>query len=173
MRREGGRRMIKLTIRENDKQAILEMDDFDPKYPYHLKLFQEVLLTFRSPKEKMKGIVKAYKEKYDPIELPVNPTTEEHLKFKGLTKENKQDDHPEWYKTGIKTKDGRNHYKCRYECPICDNKGNHYIPSNITGVNCHECDAKMDVYYAHDAGLPNRDEFGNYFIAGLLVKEDE
>jgi hypothetical protein len=80
---------------------------------------------------------------------------------------------PEFYKTGIKIdEDGTKRYKCRYTCG-CGKKGNHYIPLKTHEVTCHECDQPLDVWLAADKvdalGIPVRDGFGNYYIAGLEI----
>jgi hypothetical protein len=80
---------------------------------------------------------------------------------------------PEFWKTGIKVdEDGSKRYKCRYSCP-CGTKANHYVPLKTSEVNCHECDQPLQLSLAAGAvdasGVPVRDEFGNFYVAGLYV----
>ncbi|MCG7317652.1 hypothetical protein [Brevibacillus laterosporus] len=69
--------------------------------------------------------------------------------------------------TGIKEdSNGTKRYKLRYECPICMNKGVHYIYKNSTETWCHACGSKMPIKAAHKDGFPNRDSHGNFYRAG-------
>lgn len=63
-------------------------------------------------------------------------------------------------------------YRCHWECPnpLCNDKGNHYIPEGTKVVFCYTCNTPIQVEDAAIAGFPNRDEWGNYYIA---VKEME
>ncbi|TPG68645.1 hypothetical protein EEL31_09000 [Brevibacillus laterosporus] len=69
--------------------------------------------------------------------------------------------------TGIKEdSNGKKRYKLRYECPICMNKGVHYIYKNSTETWCHACGSKMPIKSAHKDGFPKRDSHGNFYRAG-------
>ncbi|WP_342419226.1 hypothetical protein [Paenibacillus sp. FSL H8-0168] len=74
---------------------------------------------------------------------------------------------PDWYKTGIKYKDGVPLYRCRYYCqnPECRNKGKHYIKEDETEVSCHNCGEQLEVRPAGTNYPLERDEWGNFFIA--------
>jgi hypothetical protein len=74
---------------------------------------------------------------------------------------------PEWYKTGIKYRDGVPLYRCRYYCqnPECRNKGNHYIKEDETEVSCHNCGEQLEVRPAGTNYPLERDEWGNFFVA--------
>lgn len=74
-----------------------------------------------------------------------------------------EDDVPDFYKTGIKIRNGVETYKCHYRCS-CGDSGNHYVPIYTLKVNCYNCGQALKVVDADD-GFPNRDEFGNYYIA--------
>lgn len=76
------------------------------------------------------------------------------------------------FETGIKYKtvdDVQNvpMYKCRWFCPnpVCNGKGNHYVPEGTKTVFCYNCNIKLKVVEASDEGFPNRDNFGNYYMA--------
>lgn len=82
----------------------------------------------------------------------------------------------DFYQTGIKYRNlnGREnipHYRCRYECPVCDTKGNHYIPKDTPQVTCHTCKAQLEVEEATKLGLPNRDEWGNFYLANDIKEK--
>ncbi|MGG1444958.1 hypothetical protein ABE354_23490 [Brevibacillus laterosporus] len=69
--------------------------------------------------------------------------------------------------TGIKEDaNGTKRYKLRYECPICMNKGVHYVYKNSSETWCHACGTNMPIKAAHKEGFPNRDSFGNFYRAG-------
>ncbi|RGL38984.1 hypothetical protein DXC69_02900 [Paenibacillus polymyxa] len=74
---------------------------------------------------------------------------------------------PEWYKTGIKYKDGVPLYRCRYYCqnPECRDKGKHYIKEDVTEVSCRNCGEQLGVRPAGTNYPLERDEWGNFFIA--------
>lgn len=76
---------------------------------------------------------------------------------------------PEHVKTGIKKgENGRpNRYKCRYVCPKCKSKGNHFIPEGVETVDCHKCQCSMPVKKATPGtqGI-QPDRFKNWFVAG-------
>ena len=73
---------------------------------------------------------------------------------------------PAYWDTGIKDKDGVNHYKCHYWCE-CGHKGKRYIALEAEFVACHECGYHLDV---EPVGKPGkRDRFGNYFVARSAV----
>lgn len=73
---------------------------------------------------------------------------------------------PEFWKTGIKEKNGVNHYRCRYLCPSCGTLSNHYITPEVTQVNCHQCDQQMDVIPMEQVNGKEKDSNSNYYIAG-------
>ncbi|MGG0793784.1 hypothetical protein ABE137_07230 [Brevibacillus laterosporus] len=69
--------------------------------------------------------------------------------------------------TGIKEDaNGKKRYKLRYECPICMNKGVHYVYQNSSETWCHACGTNMPIKAAHKEGFPNRDSYGNFYRAG-------
>lgn len=81
---------------------------------------------------------------------------------------------PDFYKTGIKVRDGVKHYKCRYRCVKCNSTGNHYIPEGVEQVDCYECQTSLMVKKATPGtvGL-DRDKFGNWFVAGSQLPVEE
>lgn len=76
---------------------------------------------------------------------------------------------PEHWKTGIMIgEDGEKRYKCYYECE-CGNKGKRYIKLKTAEVHCHSCNELIPVKLATGQvkpnGIPERDDWGNYYIA--------
>ncbi|WP_411553314.1 hypothetical protein [Paenibacillus lautus] len=82
------------------------------------------------------------------------------------------EEEPEWYKTGIKYKEGIPHYKLRYWCknPDCKDKSNDYIKEDQVTVCCRRCGEKLLVRQAADKHL-KRDGWGNFFIADKLATD--
>lgn len=78
------------------------------------------------------------------------------------------EDSPEHWRTGIKIKNGRPCYQTFYRCHNCNKTGKHFIPEGAPFVTCYHCNFNLKVEPAHPDGLPNRDEFGNYYIAKKL-----
>lgn len=74
---------------------------------------------------------------------------------------------PEHWDTGIKDKNGVDHYRCRLHCPNpdCGHQRNLYIPEDRKEVTCPECKEKIEVRFATADGFPNRDPYGNFFMA--------
>lgn len=73
------------------------------------------------------------------------------------------------WKSGIKVDDdGTERYRCYYWCD-CGSKGKRYIHEQDELVSCRECGNEIYVEAAtpnyQDNGLPERDKFGNFFIA--------
>lgn len=83
---------------------------------------------------------------------------------------------PEWYKTGIKYKDGVPHYRARYWCQKCRHQGTQYVSLDVRVTECHECKAEHELRPANgivdDNGIPDRDRFGNFFRADRLAETE-
>jgi hypothetical protein len=95
-------------------------------------------------------------------------------KFAGFKAEVSVDE-PDHYKTGIKEKDGVKHYKTRYFCKNseCGHKGNHYLPEGSESTYCRECNDRLKIREASEEGFPNRDAWGNFYIADIPFQEGE
>lgn len=78
---------------------------------------------------------------------------------------------PEHWETGIKERDGENHYRTYFECPSCRKTGKRYVTKSIDFVHCRKCDTKLKKVDATEAGFPERDTFGNFFRAYELYEE--
>ncbi|MEH7459593.1 hypothetical protein V7183_20980 [Bacillus sp. JJ1127] len=84
---------------------------------------------------------------------------------------------PIHWKTGIKYDDeGKERYRTCYECPLCGNRGNQYEYKENKFTKCHKCNAKIKIEPATEKGFPNRDAFGNFYVANeeySLILEGE
>lgn len=82
-----------------------------------------------------------------------------------LVKEKEEADPAHW-KTGIKYDDeGTPRYRTRYECCMCGNRGNQYEYKENKFTKCHKCNAKLKIEHATEKGFPERDSFGNFYVA--------
>lgn len=89
----------------------------------------------------------------------------EHIK---LVNDNQAKNEPEHWKTGIMYKGETPHYRAHYKCE-CGNKGKRYILKDSVDLPCHSCGQPINVRPATKKtgkdGLPERDSFGNFYIA--------
>ncbi|MEB8702682.1 hypothetical protein P4H21_18205 [Bacillus cereus] len=78
----------------------------------------------------------------------------------------KEEADPTHWKTGIKYDDeGTPRYRTRYECCMCGNRGNQYEYEGNKFTKCHNCNAKLKIVPATKKGFPERDAFGNFYVA--------
>lgn len=100
---------------------------------------------------------------------------EEHLQEAYIIKEEekyieepeeKQEEENDYLITGIKIIGGKKRYRCRYTCPKCDHRSNHYVLENEKTLYCYNCKKKMVVKTATPKPFPTQDTYGNFFIAG-------
>ncbi|MGN4777493.1 hypothetical protein [Bacillus cereus group sp. MYBK217-2] len=78
----------------------------------------------------------------------------------------KEETNPPHWKTGIKYDDeGKPRYRTRYECCMCGNRGNQYEYEGNKFTKCHKCNAKLKIVQAMENGFPERDAFGNFYVA--------
>ncbi|MDA2358081.1 hypothetical protein PDN49_25380 [Bacillus cereus] len=81
-----------------------------------------------------------------------------------ITKKEEAD--PIHWKTGIKyDEEGNPRYRTRYECCMCGNRGNQYEYKENKFTKCHKCNAKLKIVHATKNGFPERDAFGNFYVA--------
>ncbi|MGI8277345.1 hypothetical protein [Bacillus mycoides] len=81
-----------------------------------------------------------------------------------ITKKKEAD--PIHWKTGIKyDEQGIPKYRTRYECCMCGNRGNQYEYEGNKFTKCHNCNAKLKIAPATKMGFPERDAFGNFYVA--------
>lgn len=64
-------------------------------------------------------------------------------------------------------------YQTYYICPKCKNRGKRFIPKHATHTNCHSCFNQMRVKSASLKGFPNKDKYGNIFVAGEFKPSPE
>lgn len=90
-----------------------------------------------------------------------------------MVKRNKEgEEEQSHYKTGIVKENGVNKYKCRLHCS-CRNNQNLYIKEIDKYAHCPSCGRGYEVRNAKAEGFPERDSWGNFFIAGNFLGEDE
>jgi DNA-directed RNA polymerase subunit RPC12/RpoP len=74
---------------------------------------------------------------------------------------------------GIKEFDGEKKYQLFYVCDKCSNKRKRYIPKGSIYTNCHDCGHRMNVRPATSKGVGHKDEYSNYYIAGLFQQQEQ
>lgn len=89
--------------------------------------------------------------------------------LENFSKELEQPQDTSFYHTGVKDKDGVKHYRCRYKCQYCDNVGNHYIPTLVDNVQCHNCDKDLPVESVESITGEEKDLNANWYVAGSYV----
>ncbi|QOS99957.1 hypothetical protein JNUCC42_04165 [Brevibacterium sp. JNUCC-42] len=185
--------IVKISIKDNKgKEAEIELQETDNLSK--LVIVQNVVNLFGIDKDiletvnEFEKIGKAYSHFFDNMKQEEDQTEEKQIKEKSVHKNeeirekmiegfqeinsvNTLDQEPvvnsNFHETGIKIDaDGRNRYRLRYECPICNEKGNHYVFENSVEARCHSCRIMMPVKAAHKDGFPNRDSYGNFYRAG-------
>lgn len=71
---------------------------------------------------------------------------------------------------GVKVrKDQTYGYQTYYICPMCKNKGKRFAGQFDKFVFCHTCNFRMHKKDATDVGFPEKDSYGNYFVAGDFI----
>ncbi|QDX93979.1 hypothetical protein EEL31_04670 [Brevibacillus laterosporus] len=179
---------VKIIIKDdNGKEVEIELQETDNLAK--LVIVQNVFNLFGVDKDiletvsEFEKIGKAYSHFFDSMKQEEEQTEEKHIhhseemreqtvkEFQEIEKskevELKTVNESDYLTTGIKEdSNGKKRYKLRYECPICMNKGVHYIYKNSTETWCHACGSKMPIKEAHKEGFPNRDSHGNFYRAG-------
>ncbi len=169
---------IKITITNGDKKAELEMSNADQLDKLLIiqsvfKLFEIELDVIETTRE-YKKIAKTYDGFFKSIqsEEPTIQTkqinTEDIAKQyeEGLTQIEEEKLETQYYSSGTKERDGQIVYLCRYECHVCNDRGNHYLPMETQEVRCRSCKTVLKVYPAHPDGFEQRDTHGNFMRAG-------
>lgn len=185
---------IFIRFKQGDKEAEMALDNLHPENQLALMdglfKFFDVDVAFKELVEVSLRTRKAYLDFYketnttaftetnEQIEEPVVEEPEgkvaeikEELKKQAEDSANwetstDQKEESHWY-TGIKVKNGVEHFKLHYRCPTCMKASNVYIKKNDRYVHCYDCNTKMMVKPATTEEL-GRDVYGNYFIAGNL-----
>lgn len=88
--------------------------------------------------------------------------------------ESKQEEEQTNWKTGIRyNNEDEPRYQTKYWCD-CGNTGKRYVPKDSKYVHCHECNQKLIIEPAtlkkDEHGLPERDQWGNFYIARELYE---
>lgn len=166
---------IKITITEGDKKAELELSDADQLDK--LLIIQNLFRFFDIDQDSIeftrqyKTIGNAYQSFFQSIQsnepqIQTKQIDTEEIAQKleeGLKQEEIQD--TQYWNSGTKERDGITVYVCRYECKVCNDKGNHYIPIDTQEVRCRGCRTVLKVFPAHPDG-ESRDTHGNWMRAG-------
>ncbi|MGX5627080.1 hypothetical protein [Bacillus cereus] len=99
--------------------------------------------------------------------LPIVDVNRSSFPFEEIAKITKKEEtNPTHWKTGIKYDDeGKPRYRTRYDCCMCGNRGNQYEYEENKFTKCHKCNAKLKIAQATKNGFPERDAFGNFYVA--------
>lgn len=76
-------------------------------------------------------------------------------------------DEPDFWQTGIKYRGETPLYRTHYKC-ACGNKGRQYIEEGTPFAECHQCATPLKVRAAGEGGFPNRDGWGNFYVASFV-----
>jgi hypothetical protein len=173
--------MLKLTITTEDKNLNLELDNpseaaGDAAVAQAFALFG---VPHNIPSEPIKVKVKeesvkvepavTYVEPPRPVIKPVHLHNHSAIKAETMEEAVQEVDEkkvPEHILTGIKMSGGKPAYKCRYICPKCSHKANHYIWPNTQQVDCWNCQTSMVVTKAVKGVTLMPDQRGNFYVAG-------
>lgn len=99
--------------------------------------------------------------------LPIVEVNRSSIPMEEIAKITKKEEaDPTHWKTGIKYDDeGKPRYRTRYECCMCGNRGNQYEYQENKFTKCHNCNVKLKIVQATKKGFPERDAFGNFYVA--------
>lgn len=176
---------VSLTVEVGDTKHSLDIDMEDEISEIErLTILSQVLKAVAIEKD-LAGMIddyitigQAYKEFFkevDNIEPSDREPLELDLRYNEDIITNKlhaSNDQPDYYKTGIIEEGGIKKYKCRMHCE-CGNNQNLYISKDSKKVECPKCGKVHQKRDAKKQGFPARDKWGNYFIAGNFIGEDE
>lgn len=177
---------LEMKFENEEKLVELKMVNIDPEIQFQImelcmKGVHEEAKKKEEIKEKPKLVYKSgiteteAQEGYQIFSKPQTESNENGYNDRSTPRINTYDP-----SKSISLKNGVKHYQLFYICPDCGNKGKHYITPGTPFVNCHkyDCGREMMVRLATPKGLPNYDEWGNFYTAGefkmtLKDKEDE
>lgn len=115
--------------------------------------------------EKAKTIIKDKKEE-----------DKEEVESRSPTTENFANKEEEYRKKDLSVRTGSGNeklYQTYYICPKCKDKNKKYIPRYAVVIQCKNCFHRMRIKNASLKGFPNKDKYGNIFVAGdFEVNED-
>ncbi|PFC04828.1 hypothetical protein [Bacillus thuringiensis] len=117
-------------------------------------------------KQLHKSVIKPTEDK-PTRKLPIVEVNRSSFPMEEIAKITKKEEaDPTHWKTGIKYDDeGKPRYRTRYDCCMCGNRGNQYEYEGNKFTKCHKCNAKLKIVPATKKGLPERDAFGNFYVA--------
>ncbi|WP_144488869.1 hypothetical protein [Bacillus thuringiensis] len=117
-------------------------------------------------KQLRKSVIKTTEDK-PTRKLPIVEVNRSSFPMEEIAKITKKEEaDPTHWKTGIKYDDkGKPRYRTRYDCCMCGNRGNQYEYEGNKFTKCHKCNAKLKMVQATKNGFPERDAFGNFYVA--------
>lgn len=174
--------MLKLSIISTDKNLHLEVDS-PSEHAKDVAVSQAFALfglPHHIPSEPIKVQAKAevkpslppavkYVEPPRPVIKPVhlqNNTETKSITMNEAVGEVEKKELPQHVLTGMKMSGGKPAYRCRYTCPKCKHKGNHYIWPNTSQVDCWQCQTSMVVTKAVKGVTLMPDKHNNFYVAG-------
>lgn len=72
----------------------------------------------------------------------------------------------------VVTRHGVKCFQAYYHCPKCKDRGKTYTPKGSEYVNCKRCGEGMKKQDANEKGFPEVDAFGNVYVAGEYIAEN-
>lgn len=131
----------------------------------HEQLRESVIKTVADKPSRKLPIVDVNRSSF-PMEDVVKITKQKERPCTPNPVKEKEEADPTHWKTGIKYDDeGTPRYRTRYECCMCGNRGNQYEYKENKFTKCHKCNAKLKIVPATKKGFPERDSFGNFYVA--------
>lgn len=164
---------LEIKFDSGDRHIELKMDGLDSEIQF--KILELCMNGTRNQEETEKKIDnKIESENNDTVKLFESPVKEKLDEPLIIPQKIKQDS----FNRSIQTRLGVKHYQLFYICTDCGKKGKHHILPGTPKVHCHNpgCAKEMMVRQATPKGLPDHDEWGNYYIAGefkMSMKDKE
>ena len=69
--------------------------------------------------------------------------------------------------------DGTETYQAFYICPSCKERKRIFVTPATKQTHCRGCNKKVEMRHAMTKGFPHRDGYGNYFVGGDFIREEE
>ncbi|MED2737022.1 hypothetical protein [Bacillus toyonensis] len=140
----------------------------------------ETIVEDETKKEQSNSVQQTEKDQTDSAEENKNiievPEEVEETKEQNVVEEEQSTDvadrpfPPSIDLLGVKVrKDQTYGYQTYYICPMCKNKGKRFAGQYDKFVFCHTCNFRMHKKDATSVGFPEKDSYGNYFVAGDFI----
>ena len=69
--------------------------------------------------------------------------------------------------------DGTETYQAFYICPSCKERKRIFVTPATKQTHCRGCNKKVEIRHAMKKGFPHRDGYGNYFVGGEFIREED